>query len=116
VGDDVEKMAEILKSGASMLRDVCPQCYSPLFKLSSGEVYCAKCDRRVVIVKGEEEALRAVSPPALSSLEETILRKLVEAENQISAGKEPHELQSYVNLMLGYLDILLRIKKVRESR
>ncbi len=115
MGENLKKMAEILKSGATMLQEACPQCYSPLFKLPSGEVYCAKCDRRVVIEKDEGEAPEAASPTMLSSLEETILRKLKDAENQMNIGKEPQELQPLVNLILGYLDILQTIRQLRES-
>lgn len=116
MGEDLKKMAEILKSGATMLQEACPQCLSPLFKLASGEIYCARCDRRVVIVKGEEAAPQAAQPATLSSLEKTILKKLSDIEDQINRGKDSRELQPIVTLIIGYLDILQRIKNLRESR
>ncbi|MEM3737470.1 MAG: Sjogren's syndrome/scleroderma autoantigen 1 family protein [Candidatus Bathyarchaeia archaeon] len=113
MGESLKKMAEVLKAGATMLDKTCPQCYSPLFKLPSGEIYCAKCERRVVVVKSGEDALQAVLPVALYSLEETVSRKLRELEGQINSEKEPQGLQTLVSLALGYLEILQRIRKLR---
>ncbi|MGD2142812.1 MAG: Sjogren's syndrome/scleroderma autoantigen 1 family protein, partial [Candidatus Bathyarchaeota archaeon] len=46
-GDSMKSMAELLRSGATMLSRSCPECDSPLFKLKSGDIVCAKCQRRV---------------------------------------------------------------------
>ena len=116
MSEDLKKMAEMLKSGATMLQEACPQCHSPLFKLTSGVVYCAKCDRRIVIVKSGEEAPQAAPPITLSSLETTILRKLNDIEDQLNLEKDPTELQPLLTLIIGYLDILQRIKNLRENK
>ena len=51
----VKRMAQLLKSGATMLERVCPQCNVPLFRLKSGEIICPSCGQRFVIVQSEEE-------------------------------------------------------------
>ena len=53
--DSMKQMAELLRSGAKMLSQSCPECGSPLFQLKSGEIWCANCQRRVVIVSEGED-------------------------------------------------------------
>ena len=52
---NIQKMALLLREGNTLLSDACPQCNSPLFKMKSGDIYCASCDKKVIIVKGDEE-------------------------------------------------------------
>jgi len=54
-GKGVKEMAEMLRQGAKMLSYSCPECGSPLFQLKSGEVWCARCQKRVVIVAEDED-------------------------------------------------------------
>ena len=70
MGLEVKKMAEALKAGATMLNEACPVCSSPLFKMPSDEIYCLKCNRKVILVKTEEEALKVSKPATLNLLED----------------------------------------------
>ncbi|MEN3059018.1 MAG: Sjogren's syndrome/scleroderma autoantigen 1 family protein, partial [Candidatus Methanosuratincola petrocarbonis] len=47
----VKRMADLLREGATMLSQACPECKTPLFRLSSGEVICPGCNKRVVFAK-----------------------------------------------------------------
>jgi Uncharacterized Zn-finger containing protein len=38
----------------------CPACGTVLVRLKTGELYCANCERAVVLVKTEEEAQQAL--------------------------------------------------------
>jgi UPF0148 protein len=51
----IQRMALFLREGNTLLSEQCPQCNSPLFKMKSGEIYCASCDKKVLIVKDEEQ-------------------------------------------------------------
>ena len=57
VGIDVKKMAELLKSGATMLSETCPECGTPLFR-KGRETFCAKCNKPVVIIQTSEDETR----------------------------------------------------------
>jgi len=54
--DKIRLMAELLRSGATLTDLSCPVCASPLFRLKSGELWCAQCQKKVIVVKEEEEA------------------------------------------------------------
>jgi UPF0148 protein len=111
--EQIKRMADQLRSGATMLSETCPQCSSPLFKLPSGEIYCINCGKRVVIVKSEEEAVKATAPSILVILEGTLLSKIQEAEAQIKIEKNPEKLRTLVELVSGYLNALEKIKKIK---
>jgi len=114
MGEDIRKMAELLKSGGTMLKESCPQCTSPLFRRPSGDIYCVNCNRKVVIVETEEEAAKATTPTTLASLEETILFKLQHLEQEIRDEKKTENLQGLVSLINSYLDVLERVRKARK--
>ncbi|RLG90888.1 MAG: hypothetical protein DRO36_05295 [Candidatus Hecatellales archaeon] len=110
---NVKKMAEALKAGATMLEESCPQCSSPLFKLPSGEIYCLTCNRRVILVKSDEEALETGTPAALNLLEETLVKKLLELEQKIRVEEDTKNLQNHLNLTLSYLEALEKIRRIK---
>ncbi|MCK4434921.1 hypothetical protein KAU92_05470, partial [Candidatus Bathyarchaeota archaeon] len=44
-------MANLLREGATLTKLACPSCASPLFKLRNGDVWCARCEKKVIILK-----------------------------------------------------------------
>lgn len=114
MSSDIKKMTEALKSGAAMLSEACPQCNSPLFKMPSNEIYCFKCNKKVIIVKTDEEAAKLSLPLGLTQLEETLKIKLRQLEQQIKAETDLEKLQSLMQLTLNGLMIIERIKKIKE--
>jgi UPF0148 protein len=62
---DVKKMAEALRSGATMLAEPCPTCGSPLFRFRSGEVKCVNCDKIVMPVAEQRPPEPASAMPLL---------------------------------------------------
>jgi len=115
VSEEIKRMADLLRSGATMLSEACPKCNAPLFKLPSGEVYCATCNQKVVIVPEGKEAAETVAPSTLGALEETMLLKLQEVERKIKTG-ELEGLQSTVNLANALLEGLEKVRKLRKTR
>lgn len=72
----VRRMAELMKAGATLLPHACPVCGTPLLRLKSGEVYCARCEKRVFIVKSETEERGVVVRAVLEDLRDTIAQVL----------------------------------------
>jgi len=103
-----------LKSGATMLSDVCPVCGTPLFKVK-GEVFCAKCNKPVVYQRANSP--QAVLSPSylLESVEMTIVGKISEANEMLKAEKDPEKLSVYSNLVFGWLSTLEKLRSLRES-
>lgn len=108
----VKKMAELLRRGATMLAQACPQCGSPLMKVGN-DVYCATCDRRIVVVKegqmAEPEAIRSLIP----ELRETLLRKLKTLNELIDKEENAEALAKLASLMLLLLQALQQLESVK---
>ena len=54
IKDDIKKMADLLRSGYTMLNLACPQCSNPIFKDKNKELFCPSCNRKVVMVENEK--------------------------------------------------------------
>ena len=109
---DMKGMADLLREGATMLSRSCPECGTPLFKLKSGDIVCANCQRRVVIVPEGEEAT-AEAGMRLESVEKVIVEKLVTLGQAMSQESDPEALLSLSELMDAFLG---NLEKLRASR
>ena len=114
MAEDVKRMADLLKSGATMLSDICPECGSPLFRIK-GEVFCAKCNKPVVYAKATGPQATVSPAHLLASLEQTIMGKLNEANEYLKKEKEPEKLVAYSNLLFGWLSTLEKLRAVKDS-
>ena len=115
LSEDVRRMADLLKSGATMLSDICPVCGTPLFKVK-GEVFCAKCNKPVVYQKAMASQQATLSPGyLLDSVETTIVGKISEANEVLKIEKDPEKLSLYSNLVFGWLSMLEKLRSLRES-
>lgn len=106
-------MAELLRSGAKMLSYSCPECGSPLFQLKSGEIWCAKCKRRVVIVPESQDESVGAGEPLWESLERNLLAKVSSMNGMLSAESDPQkvkELSDVISSLLASIERLRRLK------
>ncbi len=114
MSEHIKKMAEMLKSGATLLSEQCPVCGSPIFDVK-GKLYCSKCNRPVVLVRSAEEGEKIRSEIVLSKLEDTILRKINEINKAIESGNEIEKLEKVSNVIILWLELLEKIKKLKGS-
>lgn len=112
--ESVKRMADWLKAGATMLFEHCPQCGSPLFKLND-EVRCLNCDKRVVIVKSDEEIPDVSKVDLLSDIEETVLSKLREVSNYAQEETDVPKLAVLGSLLSTWLDVLEKVQKINKT-
>ena len=111
---DLETMANLLKQGAALTEYSCPACASPLFKLKTGELWCAKCQKRVVIVKEGETTTEATRPLMLSTLESTVLTKIQELEKRLKEENDPAQLEKLTATLTALLENLEKIRKMKQ--
>ena len=110
---EMKQMVELLRSGATMLSYSCPECASPLFRLKTGEIWCANCDRRVVIVtEGEEASVEAGAQ--LASLERAIVDKLASMSGRLAEESDPESLKAVAEVLEALLASLERLRKIRK--
>lgn len=109
----VRKMAELLRQGATMLADACPQCGSPLFKVKD-DIYCAKCDRRIVYAQSDEEAVSHAVQNLIPELRETLITKLKSLTEVVSAETDTEALTKLANLMVLLLQALHKLEAMNQ--
>jgi len=110
----LKRMADLLKSGATMLSDHCPECSSPLFKIHD-EVWCPNCNKRVIIVKEGEPIPDLVGLTLLDDVKRIVLAKLQENTQQIKNERDPAKLQELGNLISTWLEVLERLKRIQKT-
>lgn len=109
----MKNMAEMLRSGAKMLSYNCPECGSPLFELKTSEIWCAKCQRRVVIISEDVDESVATRELIWDSVERTLVDKLSIINKLLSNENEPlkmNELAQIISTILTSLEKVRRIK------
>jgi UPF0148 protein len=112
---DIQAMVDLLRQGAALTELACPACASPLFKLRSGDLWCAKCQKRVIVVKEGEQPTEATSPMLLNTLESTILSKMQEIDERLKTEKDPDQLQKLGATLSTLLEDLEKIRKMKTT-
>ena len=107
-------MADLLRSGATMTELSCPACSSPLFKLRSGELWCGKCQKRVVVVKEGEETFQPSI--LLGNLESTLLGKIQELSGRLHEEKDIERLSKLGEVLSKLLENLERLRRIERRK
>ncbi|MEM0377009.1 MAG: Sjogren's syndrome/scleroderma autoantigen 1 family protein [Thermofilum sp.] len=118
MGEDkttISRMALLLKSGATMLNELCPACRVPLFKLKTGEVLCPSCGQRFLLVSSDEEEMRARASLTLQALETTILEKIELLRMKAAGAESIEELVDVGRALATYLQVLELARRVRSG-
>jgi len=109
----IKRMADLLRQGATLTDLSCPACASPLFRLKDGTLWCAKDEKKVIVVKEGEETRKA-SNAAYDKLEATLLAKVEDIQNKIQQTDNVEELQKLSTALSELLDNLEKIKKIKK--
>ena len=111
----IKKMADLLRQGATLTEHSCPACSSPLFKLRSGDLWCASCQKRVIIVREGEAEPEATDPALFASLETTILAKIQAIEKELREEKDAEKLKNLGSTLSTLLENLEKIRKMKKA-
>jgi UPF0148 protein len=114
MSEDVKRMADLLKSGATMLSDICPECGSPLFRVK-GDIFCAKCNKPVVYARATGPQATVSQSVLLETVEQTIVGKISETNALLKVEKDPEKMSVYSNLVFGWLSMLEKLRSLRDS-
>ncbi|MFX0197261.1 MAG: Sjogren's syndrome/scleroderma autoantigen 1 family protein [Candidatus Hodarchaeota archaeon] len=108
--DKIRYMAELLKRGATLLNETCPECKTLLFR-EGDRIFCPNCDRRVVIVKDQEEITHIYHKSIISDVFEALFFKLKEIIPEITKDKEHQrmELLTYLKELLECMQLLTHL-------
>ena len=113
----IKRMAELLRQGATLTDLSCPVCASPLFRLKDGTIWCAKDEKKVVIVKEGEEPPKPPATPqsntAYDKLEATLMKKIGDIQDRIEKTEDVDELQKLTVALSELLNNVEKIKKMK---
>jgi UPF0148 protein len=111
----IKRMADLLRQGSTLTELACPACASPLFRLKNGELWCGRCEKKVIVVKEGEETARLERSAALDSLEAVLLGKVQEIQDKMRDERNPEELQKLGNALTGLLESLEKTRKIKKT-
>ena len=109
-------MADLLRQGATLTDLSCPVCSSPLFRLQDGTLWCAKDEKKVVIVKEGEQPAQPSSGTAYDKLESTLLGKIETLQSKIEKTQDAAELQKLSVTLSQLLDSLDKVQKMKRAK
>jgi UPF0148 protein len=112
-GDGTKEMAELLRSGAKMLSYSCPECGSPLFQLKSGEIWCAKCKRRVIIMPESQDESTGSRELLWESLERNLLAKISSINGLLSAESDPQKVKEFSDVISSLLASIEKLRRLK---
>ena len=109
---EVKRMAELLKSGAAMLPETCPECGTPLFRRGN-DTFCPKCNKPVVIIQSADQENRLMWNRVLEDSEQTLLAKIREVNAAMKIERDPEKLITYGNALGSWLDAIEKIRRLK---
>jgi len=109
----IKRMSDLLRAGATLTELACPACASPLFRLNSGDLWCAKCEKKVIVVKEGEDPAKITGSVVLNNLETTLLAKIQDIQKKMQHEENVEELQKLGTALSGLLENLEKIRKTK---
>ncbi len=106
----MKKMGELLRQGARMLSDACPECGTPLFQLSGGEVICPMCNRPVRYVKDDADVQ---SMTHRGRLAESLRKKIDEVQRRLDEEDDPSAMVELTDTLMKLMDALDKANKMK---
>lgn len=118
-GDDyMKRMADALRKGAKMLSETCPLCGSPIFEMK-GELWCLRCDKRVIKVKSDEEAGAALTAYSLTNTMGVLATKIEELTILLSRTvdvEETRRVSETLSTLLRTFEQTLKLEEILKKR
>ena len=111
---NIKIMADLLRQGATLTEHACPACSSPIFRLRSKDLWCASCQKRVIILREGDPEPEVTKAPVFSSLESTILEKIQEIEKQLVEETDAKKLKTLAATLSTLLENLEKIRNIRK--
>lgn len=108
----VQKAVELMRKGATMLNEACPECSGPLFQLKD-DIICPHCGKKVLIVQSDAEVFEIEKDAILSELDQAISGQIENLKRRLEKENDIDELNQLGRLILLYLEALEKLKRIR---
>jgi len=110
--ETIKRMADLLRQGTTLTDLSCPACASPLFRLKDQTLWCAKDQKKVIVLKQGEEEIKT-SNQKYNKIEQTLLSKVDKLQVKIENTENIDELQK---LSATLLEVLTTLEKINEMK
>lgn len=115
--DSAKIMAQLLRSGNTMLNQACPICNNPLFRNKDGMTFCPICNREVKFVETgsekkdkEDGNVKIQEKDSLNTLKQIILEKIDFIAQKLKFEAQIDVIERYVILLTNFFDLLKAIE------
>jgi len=117
-------MADLLRSGYTMLNIACPVCNNPVFRNKEGEKFCPSCNRKVVVINDQitqnfEKRENASAnnrnsefisnKDVINSLNEVIPKKMQWIIEKLKTETQLELIKNYTDILSTLYDLLNKI-------
>ncbi|MFW9829042.1 MAG: Sjogren's syndrome/scleroderma autoantigen 1 family protein [Candidatus Thorarchaeota archaeon] len=123
-------MADLLRSGNTMLNIACPVCNNPIFRNKNGDNFCPTCERNVLIVDNSAYQENIIKEDkhidknsldisnknqfdSLNKLKLVIYEKLDEITQKLQDETQLRDIEVYTKILLNCLNILDKINFIK---
>lgn len=124
ISENIKNMAELLRSGNTMLNMACPVCNNPIFRKREGDTFCPTCNRSVLIISNETlqnnirkgNGIQNNTKQEINSqnrqnevfnlLEEILIEKIEMISKKLRNEDQLYLIEKYTNILAKYFDIL----------
>ena len=116
--EDAKVMAQLLRSGNTMLNQACPVCNNPIFRNKNGKVFCPICNREIMFVdakvennlKDKEEIENKIQEKDLRNpLKQVLLEKIDYISQKLKSETQIDGIDNYVMLLTRCFELLKAI-------
>jgi len=120
IKDDAKTMADLLRSGHTMLNLACPVCNNPLFRDKNNEIFCSICKKKVIIKKNED--IDKSSKPFEKKNETSEILKQIDDKDYINLNSlktileekikwvsQKLETETQIDLIERYIEVLIKL-------
>ena len=108
-------MADLLRQGLTLTELACPHCSSPLVRRKNGDLWCARCEKKVIVLKEGEDPQKITSFVILENLETALLTKAQELQKKVQNEETTEELLSLIRLISELMETIAKIRKVKRG-
>jgi len=123
--DDAKIMADLLRSGHTMLNNSCPICNNPLFRDKDDEIFCPICKRKVLFVEKNAENVDYSKEKLMdkkqtadnndgdfSEIKLIIAEKIKWASKKLNSENQIEMVERYTKLMKDLCEIIKIISQL----
>jgi len=116
--EDAKVMAQLLRSGNTMLNQACPVCNNPILRDKTGKVFCPICNREVMFVDAEVEKnikdkerddIIIQEKVIRSPLKQVLLEKIEYISQKLKSETQIDLIDKYVMLLIRCFELLKAI-------